>query len=123
MKIVYSACYGGYGLSEEAILRYTELVGIEVYPEKEDSWYTMYYLTPPTGDKQADYNRDTFEVGGIERHDPALVQVVEELGEKANSRFSKLVIYETDSRMYRIDEYDGYESVKTGYSDDTWVVV
>lgn len=122
MKIVYSACYGGYGLSEQAVIRYAELTGIKIYPEKE-SFYTMYYLTPPTGDEQVDGNRDTFEVDSIERHDPFLVQVVEELGEEANSRFSKLTIYETDSRMYRIDEYDGYETVKTGYSDDSWIIV
>jgi hypothetical protein len=122
MKIVYSACYGGYGLSEAAVLRYAELAGIQLYPEKE-SFYTDYYLTPPTGDKQVDDRRDTFETDSIERHDALLVRVVEELGEKANSRFSKLTIYETDSRMYRIDEYDGYETVKTGYSDDSWVIV
>ena len=122
MKIVYNTCYGGYGLSEEAVIRYTELAGIKIYPEKE-SFYTMYYLTPPSGNKELDDNRDTFEVSGIERHDHLLVQVVEELGEEANSRFSKLTIYETDSRMYRIDEYDGYETVKTGYSDDSWVIV
>lgn len=46
MKIVYSACYGGYGLSEQAVIRYAELTGIKIYPEKE-SFYTMYYLTPP----------------------------------------------------------------------------
>lgn len=122
MKIVYSACYGGYGLSEEAVIRYTELVGIKIYPEKE-RFYSMYYLTPPTGDAEMDDNRDTFEVSAVERHDPFLVQVVEELGEKANSEFSKLTIYETDSRMYRIDEYDGYESVATSYADDNWVIV
>ncbi len=122
MKIVYSACYGGYGLSEAAVIRYAELAGIKIYPEKE-SFYTMYYLTPPTGNEEIDNNRNTFETGSIERHDPLLVQVVEELKENANSQFSKLTIYETDSRMYRIDEYDGYESVKTGYSDDSWVIV
>lgn len=123
MKIVYNACYGGYGLSEAAILRYAELAGIKLYPEKEYSWCTAYYLTSPTGHEQDNYNRDTFETDSIERHDPLLVQVVEELGADANSPFSKLTIYKTDSRMYRIDEHDGYETVKTGYSDDYWVIV
>jgi hypothetical protein len=43
-----------------------------------------------------------------------LVQVVEELGDKANGRCAKLRIAEVPAgTLYRIDEYDGFESVET----------
>jgi hypothetical protein len=50
----------------------------------------------------------------IERNDPALAQVVEELGDKANGSCAKLRIQEVPAgTLYRIDEYDGSESVMT----------
>ena len=45
-----------------------------------------------------------------ERHNPILVQVVEELGDKANTWASKLRIAEV-SGPYRIEKYDGAETV------------
>lgn len=47
----------------------------------------------------------------IPRHNPILVQVVEELGDKASGDCAKLAIAKI-SGPYRIDEYDGSESVK-----------
>ena len=52
-----------------------------------------------------------------------LVQVVEQLGEAASGRYAELKIAESDSNMYRIDEYDGNESVLFNYTDDEWVIV
>lgn len=46
----------------------------------------------------------------IVRHDPILVEVVERLGEKADGDYANLVVIEVEGR-YRIDEYDGYESL------------
>ena len=51
------------------------------------------------------------------------MQVVEELGsEKASGECAQLAIYKTESRLYRIDEYDGSETV---YTPDTesWTVI
>ena len=96
-KIVYNACFGGYGLSEAAILRYAEITG-------------------------ANWPRGRFSVYDIERTDPALVQVVEELGEAANGRSAALRIAEVPAgTLYRIDEYDGVESVMT-QDDYEWSV-
>lgn len=54
------------------------------------------------------YNKD------IDRTDPALVQVVEELGKTANGMCAKLTIVDLPTgTLYRIDEYDGYESIET----------
>jgi len=95
-KIVFNADYGGFGLSKKAILRYWEIKG-EIPP---DDWY----------------DREVY------RGDPILVQVVEELGKDANDGFSKLAIRELEpGTKYRIDEYDGYESVMT-IDDYEWSV-
>ena len=95
-KIVYNACYGGFGLSEKAINRYWELKG-EKGPEY---WYT----------------------GDLDRTDPILVQVVEELGEEADTLFSDLRIEELEpGTRYRIDDYDGFETVEVE-SDYSWRV-
>ena len=83
-KIVYNACYGGFGLSKEAFARYKELGGT------------------------CDWDRD------IPRTDLALIQVIEELGEEVNTAFSKLrIIALPAGTKYRIHEYDGFESVMT----------
>ena len=97
-KIVYNACYGGFGLSDKAVARYWELKGLPVH--------------------------DAFTISDIEedRADPILVQVVEELGEEANSWSSKLVIRELPAgTLYRIEKFDGMESVMT-QDDYDWSV-
>ena len=46
------------------------------------------------------------------RADPILIQVIEELGKKANGTFAKLkVVKIPDGIEYEIDEYDGIESI------------
>lgn len=90
-KVVYNACYGGFGLSKEAIQ----------------------YLK----DKHGLNSNEEFE-----RHDKRLVDVVEVLGDKASGFCAKLAIAEIDSPMYRIDEYDGFESVETPETYN-WVVI
>jgi hypothetical protein len=127
-KIVYNACYGGFGLSHEAIMRYAEIKGITLYTDNQHS-FAHYYLCPldeyericaedqaqPVGTSRFERsNALYFSDRAIERNDPALAQVVEELGDKANSRFAKLRITEIPAgTLYRIDEYDGIESVET----------
>ena len=92
-KIVYNSCHGGFGLSLEAVIRYREITGAKEF-----------------------YDR------AIERNDPALIQVVEELGGKANGSCADLRIAEVPAgTRYRIDEYDGLESVMT-IDDYDWSV-
>ena len=119
-KVVYNRCYGGFGLSDEATERYLQIKNIPYYREKGrfSSFGDTFFLSPPTGDKKKDENRDTFYYGDIEdRSDPVLIQVVEELGEKANGMCAKLVIEDIPAgSRYRIDEYDGLEHIE--YADD-----
>jgi hypothetical protein len=127
-KIVYNGCYGGFSLSNEAIMRYAEIKGITLYSEK-DSMFTHYYLCPPEEFKRLQdedeanpvsvgrYDRSNamyFSDRNIDRADPALAQVVEELGDRANGMCARLCIEDVPAgTLYRIDEYDGYESVMT----------
>lgn len=108
-KVVYNACHGGFGLSNEALDRMVELG----YPmELNPDWN-------PNSDSIINFKYKTY-VRSISRHDPILVQVVEELEERANGSYSNLRIEEVNG-PYRIDEYDGLESVETPNSYD-WIV-
>lgn len=82
MKIVVNRCWGGFGLSREA------------YKELGLSW---------------DYYGFAYDDN---RADPRLIEVVEKLGEKASSSFSKLEIVEIpDGIEWEINNYDGYETI------------
>ena len=107
MKIVINKCYGGFGLSEEAIFLYGKKKGINIIKDKKksDCFISHYYI-----DKIK--NGNYFSDGNIERNDPTLVEVVEELGEKADGPYSELKIVEIpDDMKWEIDEYDGKEWV------------
>jgi hypothetical protein len=131
MKIVINNCHGGFGLSEEAVVRLFELMGKPVWPEKTKYGFNNYYLVSPEErvtrisdddfydlpiDKRQEYNEacssETFDERAIHRADPVLVQVVEELGEEAAGRFASLKIVEIpDDVDWEIEEYDGDEWV------------
>lgn len=134
-KIAYNACYGGFSLSHEAHLRYAELKSIKLYPEKGEFSFWTYWLVPE-GERsgiltsaqfmaEQDFEKrkasnETYRqktmpcLRDADRHDPILIQVIEELGDRANGECAKLKIVEVESgTLYRIDEYDGMESVET----------
>lgn len=134
-KVVYNNCYGGFSLSEAAMVRYAELKGFKLYPEKRGGSFITYW-TVPTSERPATltdwnkttneertafneaYNRFTISERDLNRTDPILVQVVEELGKHANGMCADLAIVDlAPGTRYRIDEYDGNESVVTSYDD------
>jgi hypothetical protein len=83
-QIVINACYGGFGLSDTAQLKYLELAGVNI-PQ---------------------YHWD------IDRDNPHLVQVVKQLGKSANTPYSTLKVVEIpDDVDWTIHEYDGREWV------------
>ena len=113
-KVVYNACYGGFGLSKEACQRYWDIKGQQVWIEEDTQFepqglFTV-WLVPPeerleqkewssmTMDEHIAYNlassKQTWYNRNVDRHDPVLVQVVEELGVKSNGKYAKLVIEE-----------------------------
>jgi len=133
MKVVINRCFGGFGLSHEATLRYFEIKGIDVYPEQDNAIWKLwtYWIVKPEDriesregeafyamsmqERQA-YNKahseQTVYPREIERHDPVLVQVVEELGHKAWGSHAELKVVEIpDDVEYIIEEYDGLEHI------------
>lgn len=122
--VVYNDCFGGFGLSDEAIIRYHELKGVPIYNIKTES-FSFFFYEDLNGRSIAQMQEDgvkKFHCWEIDRHDPILVQVVQELGEKANGDFAKLTIHQICGNRYRIGDYDGQETVIEP-DDLDWIVV
>jgi len=101
-KIVYNACFGGFALSKLACQRYWEIKGQQVWIEEDKEfssvglftvWLVPYEERVTTNSKSFNsmsmeerithnrkYNEQTWNEREVSRHDPILVQVVEELG-------------------------------------------
>ena len=122
MKIVINRCYGGFGLSHKAVSRYAQLKDMTLFTHS-DGTFQHYYKIPvedydalrdiayETGD-YSKVNEAYFIERDIPRNDPALVQVVEELGKEANGQYADLGIVEVPNDLrWKIDEYDGLEAV------------
>ena len=110
-KIVYNDCYGGFGLSREAVLLGRNLAG-------DPNWCGP-CITGDFWEDGSPVNSDYGGGQGLNRADPILVQVVEQLGKKANGMCASLAIVDIPKgTAYRIDEYDGSESVQTMSSYD-----
>ena len=131
VSVVINACYGGFSLSTEGVVHYAKLKGITVYPEPDEKFrsLTNYWTVPPEKrpPRQDNWNemtpeervasneawrRATLTDRDIPRDDPALVQTVKELGERANGACAKLEIVEVPADAeWEIEEYDGNEHV------------
>jgi hypothetical protein len=113
MKVVINQCFGGFGLSREALEMLLKRKGIEyeVVQSKSFDYYVResLYRKGHAGDDEfylSDY--DFYD----KRADEDLVAVVEELGEDANGHSANLKIVEIpDDVDWYIDENDGLEHV------------
>lgn len=130
MKIVINRCYGGFGLSKEAVTRYVELKNLKVHYLDDEFGFTYYWLIPEGSDpdtqkKWSEMDNGEIQVSEerssaegfypqyIERDDPILVQVVEELGSKVNDQFSELKVVEIpDDVDWVVEDYDGVETIR-----------
>lgn len=85
-RIVINTCHGGFGLSDTALALYKAYAGI-------------------TGDSFYDFE--------IERNDPILLQVLDQMGvDECGSNYSELKIVEVpDDVEWEIEEHDGKEWV------------
>lgn len=136
MKVVINKCFGGFGLSPEAIREYAmRKFGKEMFFYEADyanghTWdnpkYKRYEKAPenrcsyvysvmedhgdaPTNLEGAEWLHDD----GIERNDPVLVAIVEELGGRADGSFARLSVVEIpDGIDWYISDYDGQECVE-----------
>lgn len=112
MKIVINSCFGGFGLSNKAFELYLTLKNIPF--ETTESKYKfkpddkLYWKQGMVDDDDGLlWARD------VERNDPVLVRVVEELGsEEASDHFAELKVVEIpDDVDWYVSEYDGLEHV------------
>jgi len=129
MKVVINTCHGGFDLSYAAVMRYAELKGLKLYVFKRtDSGYCEWiksknntarlsdipnYSLKPLNSRGSIDNSSYFSVHTMERSDPILVRVVEELRKKANGFDAELKVVEIpdDVKGYDIESWDGIESI------------
>ena len=133
MKVVINSKHGGFRLSDEAILRYAELKGLKVWVEQDAKFkfLTHHWTVPPEermsfpenavwatlsmDERQAlnkKYGSQQIYERDLERDDPILVQVVEELGDRCRTQVSAPKVVEIpDDVEWTIEEYDGLEWV------------
>lgn len=107
MKIVINACHGGFGLSHEAMMLYSELADLNLDFSESNYGSVHYYV-----DGMIDDEKFYFSDRDIARDDLDLIAVVERLGEKANGKYSELKVIEIpDDVNWYVEEYDGREWV------------
>ena len=130
MKVIINSCYGGFGLSLEALKRCIE-EDIPVLEKKtienstEKDW--NYYMDR-INIKYGKYKTDVYEIYLLNeknevyifqdssnkelRTNLELIKIIEELGEKANGKAADLKIVDVpDDVDWEINEYDGIESI------------
>jgi hypothetical protein len=106
-KIVINNRHGGFGLSYQAKIRYLELNQIPytlVEQQDRHTQITKGHIIKVKGSYFWDHD--------IDRDDPVLVSIVEEMGVEANGDHADLRIVEIPANVeWQIDEYDGSEWV------------
>jgi len=128
-KVILNKCYGGFEVSKGAYELYAKKKGLKLYRYESNFIYDkcfykktnsdnifVSYFTKDFGDNvqisDEDYGKYTLYLNGDYREDKTLIEVVEELGDKANGRCGNLKIVEIpDDLDYVIDEYDGIETL------------
>ena len=130
MKVILNKCFGGFCVSQEAYELYAKKKGIEIFSydfrcenskptyRKTNAGSSIFNatFTKDFGDyiemSDDDFDKYCLNLNESHREDPVLIEVVEELGKRANSRFSELVVVDIpDGMEYEIDDYDGIETL------------
>jgi hypothetical protein len=100
IEVVINKCYGGYGLSAEALCLIEER-----HPDYKDM-------------EDSDREHIDCYIESLPRSDPVLLEVVKELGQEASGTHASLSIMKIPKKYekyYEIDEYDGQEGLKINY--------
>ena len=131
MKIILNKCFGGFDVSQEGYELYAKKKGLELFKYKdnldfrnrqyikikdEEKEFFKQYFTKDFGEvakiSNEDYEKYNLYLREEYRQDQTLIEVVEELGEKASGRLGELEVVEIpDNSFYKIDEYDGVETI------------
>lgn len=105
-SVVFNASYGGFSLSKEAML----WLVVNAESEKIKN-YCKECLKNDEGDSMGDFYPN------IPRHSPDLVKCVESLGEAAGGGGAFLQVCQLQGSQYRIEDYDGVETVIEPWED------
>jgi hypothetical protein len=132
LKVVVNRCYGGFGLSPAGLKLWGKRKGFETYfyeqtkyefqngkneykkLDNPDNILGFYAVNQDLGEK-TDKIPDKSYIASwdMERNDPDLVAVVEELGDLASGQCSNLKVVEIpDDIQWEISDYDGMERVE-----------
>lgn len=122
MKVVINKRYGGFGLSDAAYARLIELgVPVKAYDPVADNEpdapnRVIFDDTPSPETRRSDVHGQRYwsplSWDRTFRNDPSLVQVVEELGDKASASLASLRVVEIpDGIEWEIHDYDGIETI------------
>ena len=113
-RVVINDQHGGFGLSHDAKIRYLTLSGVPFTLQEQpdrDTQFKQGHLIMVNGQEYWDHD--------IDRDDPILVKVVQEMGADTNGGHAKLKIVEIPADVeWQIDEYDGTEWVSEKHR--TW---
>lgn len=124
MKVILNKCFGGFDVSDEAYSLYAKKKGLKLY--RYENRTDGYFKTDKSGSFGNYFTKDfgnRVSKSGIDwdyclylneghREDPVLIEVVEELGEKASGRYGNLKVVEIpDGLNYVVDDYDGVETL------------
>jgi hypothetical protein len=110
-KIAYNACFGGFSLSDKAVLLARKLSDDPKWGGCTLPGEMFSDGSGPCESHMKDSNHLDYK---HPRTDAILIQVIEQLGKEANGSCANLAIAEVpEGGKYRIDEYDGSESVET----------
>ena len=133
MKVILNKCYGGFGISREGYEFYCKKKGLtpnfyiqdvpnHLIKKNDCDNLSFYCFLKDYGDRVLETEVDWkthLDLYTSYRDDPILIEVVEELGEKASGRFANLEVVDIPDDMdYVIDDYDGIETLRP--NTPTW---
>ena len=131
MKIILNKCFGGFDVSNEAYNLYAKKKNLNLYfysseyidhqfiykkVNDTNNYLFKSFFIKDIGNNVSisneDYKKYCLYLDSEYRQDTTLIEVIEELGEKASGRFGALEVVEIpDNYYYKIDEYDGLETI------------
>lgn len=138
MKIAINKCFGGFGISGDAVRFIADRRGLTLYPETDYLRFTTYWTVPKEqrepvlegkewhtatdAQRRASnefYTEHTLSTHNIPRDNADLIAAIEQLGEKANGSHAKLKVVEIpDGVDWTIEDYDGLEHIAEAHR--TW---
>ena len=113
-KVVINDQHGGFGLSHHAKIQYLTLSGIAYTLQEQPDRDTQHKKGPVIM-----VNGKEFQDRHIDRDDPILVKIVQEMGNDAHGFFANLKIVEIPAEIdWQVDQHDGLEWISEKHQ--TW---